>query len=145
MVTGCTLLPSSGPERDAQGAVTARAETDAFSIAVGDCIDDPGMTDVSDITILPCTLPHIFEAFASTRMPDGEYPGDAAANTAASEFCSREFTAFVGLEYDASALEMLFFYPVEESWTTEEDREILCFVAESGEAPVTGSLEDARR
>lgn len=143
--TGCSLLPTPGPERDAQGAVTAEAETDAFSIAVGDCIDDPGLTDVSDITVLPCAEPHTFEAFASSTMPDGDYPGEAAANTAAGEFCAGEFTAFVGVEYDASVLELLYFYPVEDSWNTAEDREILCFVAEAGETPVTGSLENAGR
>jgi hypothetical protein len=145
LVAGCTAFPSTGPDRDADGAVTAEAETDAFSIEVGDCIDDPGTEDVSDITVLPCDQPHVFEAFARTEMPDGEYPGVPAANTAASEFCAEEFAAYIGLEYDASVLELLYFYPVEESWNAADDREILCFAAEQGEEPVTGTLRDARR
>ncbi|WP_157365686.1 septum formation family protein [Arthrobacter sp. Leaf234] len=143
--SGCSLLPTPEPDRDAQGTVTAEAGTDALPIAVGDCIDDPGMTDVSDITVLPCAEPHTFEAFATTTMPDGDYPGEAAANTAAGEFCAGEFTGFVGVEHDASVLELLVFYPVEERWDTEADRRILCFVAEAGETPVTGSLENAGR
>ena len=145
LVTGCTLLPSAGPERDADGAVTAEAETDAFSIEVGDCIDDPGQESVSDITVLPCDELHHFEAFAGMEMPDGDYPGVPAANTAASDFCGAEFASYVGIEYDASVLEMLYFYPVEESWKSAGDREILCFVAEQGETPVTGTLEGAGR
>lgn len=145
LVTGCSFFVSTGPERDADGAVTAEAETDASSIRVGDCIDDPGSKSVSDITVLPCDEPHVFEAFASTDMPDGDYPGGGAATTAASDFCAKEFTAFIGVDFDASVLEMLYFYPVEESWTTADDREILCFVAEQAESPMTGTLEDAGR
>ncbi|MCU1633195.1 MAG: hypothetical protein JWM61_1847 [Micrococcaceae bacterium] len=163
VATGCGLLPSSGPEGDAGdavtaepkaegavtaepkagGAVTAEARSDTTSIAVGDCIDDPGMTDVSDLPVLPCSEPHSFEAFASSQMPDGDYPGVAAANTAANDFCAREFSTFVGLEYDASVLEILVFYPVEETWTSAGNREILCFVAAENEAQVIGTLRDA--
>ncbi|BBE21583.1 hypothetical protein MN0502_04660 [Arthrobacter sp. MN05-02] len=145
LATGCGILSPDGPERDAAGTVTAEARTDAFSIEVGDCIEDPGTEDVSDITVLPCDELHTFEAFARTEMPDGDYPGLPAANTAASEFCAEEFAAFVGLEYDASALELLYFYPVEDSWNSDDDREILCFVADAGETPVTGTLRDAAR
>ncbi|WP_147394322.1 septum formation family protein [Arthrobacter cheniae] len=162
VATGCGLLSSSGPEGDAGdavtaepkaeavtaepeagGAATAEARSDTTSIAVGDCIDDPGMTDVSDLPVLPCSEPHSFEAFASSQMPDGDYPGVAAANTAANDFCAREFSTFVGLEYDASVLEILVFYPVEETWTSAGNREILCFVAAENEAQVTGTLRDA--
>ncbi|MUK01454.1 hypothetical protein GM708_05640 [Vibrio cholerae] len=143
LIAGCSLLPSSAPDRDADGAVIAQAETDVFAVQVGDCINDPGTESVTDITVLPCGELHDFEAFAATLMPDGEYPGDAAATTAATEFCAAEFTAFVGLDYDASVLEMMYFYPVEESWNATDDREILCLVADEGEAPVAGTLEDA--
>lgn len=144
-VPGCSVFGPPGPERNADGAVTAEATTDAFSLQVGDCINDPGTESVTDITVLPCDQPHVFETFARTDMPDGEYPGVPAANTAASEFCAGEFATYVGLEYDASVLELLYFYPVEESWKAAGDREILCFVAEQGEEPVTGTLRDARR
>jgi hypothetical protein len=145
LVPGCSVFGSPGPERGADGAVTAEARTDAFSLQVGDCINDPGTEDVSDITVLPCDEPHVFELFARTDMPDGDYPGVPAANTAASEFCAPEFATYVGLEYDASVLELLYFYPVEDSWNAADDREIVCFVAEQGEKPVTGTLRDARR
>lgn len=145
MASGCSLFPSDEPERNAEGTVNAEAETDTSSLVVGDCIDDPGMQDVSDITILPCSEPHSFESIASSQMPDGEYPGEAAANTAASDFCAKEFSEFVGVDFEESVLELLFFYPVEESWTTAGDREILCFVAEEGEVPVTGTFRGAGR
>jgi hypothetical protein len=145
LVAGCGLIPSPGPGRDAQGTVTARAGTDAFSIEVGDCIDDPGVQGVSDITVLPCHELHDFEAFASTRLPDGEYPGVTASDAAASDFCAKEFTAFVDFAYDDSALELLYFYPLEQSWDAEDDREILCFVSDADGTPVTGTLRDAGR
>ncbi|MHA7190024.1 septum formation family protein [Arthrobacter sp. MDT2-16] len=145
LVAGCTAFPPTGPDRDADGAVTAEGRTDAFSIEVGDCIDDPGTEKTSDITVLPCGEPHVFEAFARTEMPGGDYPGVPAASTAAGDFCAEEFAAYVGLEYDASVLELLYFYPVEESWNAADDREILCFVGDQGEESVTGTLRNARR
>ncbi len=143
LLTGCTLLDQSGPEPDAEGTVTA--EADPSPVGVGDCINDPGLKSVSEIPAVPCGELHDFEAFASTLMPDSDYPGVPAANTAASDFCTAEFATFVGLEYDASALTMLYFYPTEENWNSAGDRGILCFVAEEGETPVSGSLEDAAR
>ncbi len=143
LIAGCSLLPDSVPDWDPEGAVTAQEETDVSSIQVGDCINDPGTASVTDITVLPCGERHVFEAFASTRMADGDFPGDAAATTAATDFCGAEFTDFVGLDYDSSVLEMMYFYPVEASWNATGGREILCFVADEGEAPVAGTLEDA--
>ncbi|MBG6226286.1 hypothetical protein IWX63_002876 [Arthrobacter sp. CAN_A2] len=103
------------------------------------------MKDHSDIAVIPCDEQHVFEAFATTRMPDGEYPGQGEANTAATDFCAEEFRSFIGVDYDTSVLELLYFYPVEESWNARDDREILCFVAEREETPVTGTLRDAGR
>lgn len=145
LLGGCTLFPSTEPEpsTEPQGDATATVVADD-AVDVGDCIDTPGGQG-SDVTVLPCDGPHIFEAFAATEMPDGEYPGLPAAISSATEFCAREFDIFVGVDYDASALEMLYFYPVEDSWTTAGDRRILCLVAEEGQTPVTGSLEGTAR
>lgn len=143
LLTGCTLLDQPRPEPNGERSVTA--EADASPVEVDDCINDPGLKSVSEISAVPCGELHDFEAFASTLMPDGDYPGVPAANTAASDFCTAEFADFVGLEYDASVLAMLYFYPTEENWDSAGDRGILCFVAEEGETPVTGSLEDAAR
>ncbi|WP_394251337.1 septum formation family protein [Arthrobacter pityocampae] len=131
------------PERRSDSVETAPAGTSP--IAVGDCIDDPGMTPRADIPVIPCNEQHVFEAFSTTDMPDGEYPGLGEATTAAADFCAAEFRTFVGVDHDASVLELLYFYPVEESWNAEGDREILCFVAEQEEIPMTGTLRDAAR
>ncbi|MHA7240876.1 septum formation family protein [Arthrobacter sp. TMS1-12-1] len=143
VLAGCGAFGAEEPERLPEG--TADAGTDASPIAVGDCMNDPGMKKRPDIPVIPCDELHVFEAFASTRMPDGDYPGQGEVNAAASDYCAEEFEGFIGVDYDASVLELLSFYPVEESWTAEEDREILCFVAEQEETPVTGTLRDAGR
>ncbi|WP_247827913.1 septum formation family protein [Arthrobacter antioxidans] len=144
VLAGCGIVGPDEPERRA-GTGTADAGPETSPITVGDCIDDPGMEDPSDIPVLPCDDQHVFEAFAATRMPDGEYPGQGEANAAATDFCAEEFRSFIGVDYDASVLELLYFYPVEESWDAEGDRQILCFVAEQDETPVAGTLRDAGR
>ncbi|MHA7283125.1 septum formation family protein [Arthrobacter sp. TMS2-4] len=144
LVAGCGVF---GPEEPAEPEQSpdSTATAGASPIGVGECINDPGLEDRSDIPVVPCDERHVFEAFAATRMSDGEYPGQGEANAAATEFCAEEFRAFIGVDYDASVLELLYFYPVEESWDAQGDREILCLVAEQEETPVTGTLQDAGR
>lgn len=143
LIAGCGVFGPESPEPRTDGTGTAEAE--ASPIDVGDCINDPGLEDHSEVPVIPCDERHVFEAFAATEMPDGEYPGQGEANTAATAFCAEEFRSFVGVDYDASVLELLYFYPVEESWAARGDRQILCLVAEQEETPVTGTLRDAGR
>ncbi len=141
LVGGCGLL-DSGPERNEDGTVTETVEASVLELRDGDCFTDDGDTEV---TLMPCDKPHEFEVFASTTMPDGEYPGTEKAEIEADAFCRPAFEKFVGISYSDSELPLQFFYPQAADWSEADNRTVLCLVTEPGNKPSTGTLKSADR
>ncbi|MDQ0734975.1 septum formation family protein [Arthrobacter agilis] len=157
--TGCAILEPDlpAPDRDQAGDLVAESETNAAALLVGDCTSTLASAeqaeaaasgesfDVYEVTAIPCEDEHVFEAFAVTTLPDGEYLGESWAIDLADEFCTTEFEEFVGLAYDESELWFSYIYPNNEGWTWKDDRQILCFISMTDEAPTTGTLAGAKR
>jgi hypothetical protein len=127
---------------------------DAFSVTVGDCIDQPTKDaegNISEVTKVDCAKPHDQEIFKSIIMPDGDYPGEDGVQQAASDGCRPAFKDFVGLDYEDSTLSLTDFQPTEDSWNDPDfpDREILCIVYDVDAAKnivkTTGTLGGAAR
>lgn len=139
-LAGCSLLPGGTTTTD-----TGDGETvDVFTIAVGDCLNDENIEgEVSDVVKVDCAEEHNSEAYASIIMDDGDFPGDAVVEEQAVADCTTEFNSFVGLDYQASALDFAYYYPTEASWGNG-DREILCLIVDPA-GPVSGSLKGAAR
>jgi hypothetical protein len=145
------------PARDQAGEIVAESDTNSFALVPGDCtlaLAPPEQADaaasgesfdVQEVTAIPCKDEHIFEAYAVTTLPDGEYLGESWAIDAADEFCTAEFGDFVGLAYEESELWFTSLYPTKEGWTWMDDRQILCFISTADEAPSTGTLAGAKR
>ena len=150
-VTGCTAGNDDGasPSELTSAASSAAAEAQKASsvtandLQEGQCVTDSGTAAEPDIQVIPCDEPHAFEVFATTELDEGIYPGLGEADAQAQEFCRGEFAAFVGVEYDASALELQYFYPVESEWTDEGGRSVICLVGSAGGEPSTGTLRDS--
>ncbi|WP_250445914.1 septum formation family protein [Actinotalea sp. C106] len=146
-LSGCSAIFGAGePERDAEtGEITEASDADVFAIRVGDCLESAEMgTEVSSLPTVPCDQPHDSEAYASTMLDDGEFPGLDEVGTVANDYCLEEFATFVGTDYYDSELEMSTLSPSEDTWTTLDDREVLCLVLDM-EGGVTGSLKGAQR
>lgn len=149
-LSGCSqvedIVGSDEPDRDPSGQVTeTEAGADVFALKVGDCtMGFTAETEVSELDIVPCDQPHVDEYYASVSVPDGDYPGDEAINAQAETDCTAEFETFVGVAYADSELYVSFLTPTQESWETQNDREILCSVYEEG-VETTGSLAGAAR
>lgn len=142
ILAGCSLLGGGG-----DGGTTPTGEgeqTDVFSIKVGDCINDEGLSGAVDsVPVVDCAEPHDSEAYESVIMADGDFPGDEATTTQGDADCQAAFDTFVGVAYDESALDFTYLYPSEDTWA-QGDREILCLVYDpAGES--TGSLAGAAR
>lgn len=148
MVAAVTLLGCTDePKRDEEtGELAEPVEVDVSILAVGDCVADAPPEDgeeISSIEAMPCSEPHGDEVFATTTVPDGDYPGQNAVYTQAREECTAMFEDFVGLPYEESVLDISFFGPTEESWAAGS-REILCTVYDpAGET--TGTLRNTNR
>jgi hypothetical protein len=150
LVAGC-----SEESRDETGAIDEAGELDAFSIKVGDCVDnvvtDSASTEVESVGGVPCAQPHQAEAYHAFDLPegDGTFPGDAAVGEQADAGCIAAFQGFVGLAYEQSALDYTWLVPTLASWDERDDREVLCFVIEPGPTgeliPLTGTVAGAAR
>ena len=140
LLTGC----SADPSRGAEGTSTTTTSVDPFEISVGDCVDTTaGSGEVTEVPVVPCSRPHVGEAYERLLMTgEGSFPGDEAVVEAA-RGCEEPFLEFVGVALAGSQLQVTYFHPTEQSWTTG-DREILCIVSDPS-GPVTGSLRNANR
>ncbi len=148
VLAGCSGYGRTVPTRDDSGAIVKEAETNPFALIVGDCLGEPdpnGSGEISSLTVIPCSDPHAFEAYAAMDLPDGGYPGEAKVTAAADEFCVDGFESFVGSAYDGSDLAIQYEYPSDTNWTWKEDRQVMCLVGPADAAPVTGSLKNTAR
>jgi hypothetical protein len=117
----------------------------------GQCVNGTGTganIDPSRIRTTACSDPHGGEVIGihTVRTQDGgaTYPGVSTVETAAAERCPQLFEAYVGIDYDASRLEMIYTYPSEETWG-RGDRQIACIATGSGGEQITGTLAGTAR
>jgi len=146
-LTGCSLIGgASDPERDDSGDIVAPSDdADVFTLRVGDCMASTDQaTEVQTVPTRPCNEAHDSEIFASTMLPDGDFPGDDAVTATADDFCYGQFQVFVGMAYEQSVLELSYFMPSQESWDGMADREVLCILVDPA-GGVTGTMKGANR
>lgn len=144
LLTGCSMLPGSAPERDETGQITeSQDNADVFAIEVGDCLNETTGTVVSSVPVVPCGEPHDEEAFFAFNLTDADLPGDDAIAEQAEATCGPEFESFIGLAYDQSTLDWYYYSPTSSSWA-DGDREVLCIALDPA-GQVTGSLAGAAR
>ena len=119
----------SQPTRDAQSGEITEAvdDADVFALRVGDCLGSYGEGESTSVPTVPCGEAHQEEVFASTDLPDGDFPDDDARMARAEDGCMLASTEFGGLAYDDSVLDITTIEPTEQSWT-DGDREVLCLV-----------------
>jgi len=135
-------------------AASASAETvDTFAVEVGDCIVYPKeqqremeqATEATEapmeIETVPCEEPHDSEVYAVFDLPDGDFPGEEEVTAAADDGCFNEFEPFVGNSYDNSVLDIEYFFPSQESWSFDGDRQVVCMVYHLEGEPLVGSAK----
>lgn len=150
-LSGCGVLESflsDEPERDPDtGEIVEASDAGVMTLRVGDCLTSFAAfegTDVMTVPTGPCAEPHEVEVFARTVLPAGSFPGVAAVQSSAEEFCMAEFGDFVGTPWEDSVLDFSSLTPSQDGWERLDDRELLCLILDP-EGPVTGSLEGAAR
>jgi hypothetical protein len=135
-------------ERDEEtGEVVEAGEVDAFEVHVGDCLLIGGQTgeDVESVPAVPCQEPHDFEVFALVQLDDGPYPGSTVIDEQGLERCVAEFEAYVGKPYAESEFTAVpFLVPSAQSWTMNNDREVVCALGIMGQQ-LTGSMRGSAR
>ena len=118
-------------------------------LKVGDCIDEPSSSasSVTDVQHQPCTDPHDGEVFANLT-----YPGDNSApypvlTSSFDDFVStnclplaESYTGRTQDEITAAGLSYAYFYPTSDSWTSNNDRGVTCYIERSDGQKMTGSV-----
>ncbi len=141
----CAASCTPAVDRNDAGAITSGGPIGVFELRVGDCFDDAGVFDGGDtvelarVAGLPCSDPHDNEVYAVFDLEPADFPGDREVADAAFARCLERFSAFVGRDYETSSLAVLPIYPTRESWTRDDDREVVCAVHASDGRKLRGT------
>ncbi len=142
--SGAPLPSASSPADDDDPLPEDPESVDVFSLAVGDCINDAGLDEVTDVEVIDCAQPHDLEVFSEFTLEGDDFPGADEVDTLATDGCFQAFPAFVGLTYEESVLDYTYFVPTQESWETGDDRLVSCLIGEP-DVQTAGTLAGAAR
>ena len=120
----------------------------AFSLEVGDCLDEPRGGEFSDVDKVSCDEPHELEVFALVDYPGGNdapFPGADRLEQAALDLCFAFFEDYVDRPYPESLLDIATFNPTRDSWNEIDDREIVCLLYDLESAYMHESMKDSGR
>jgi hypothetical protein len=126
--------------RDESGEITEGGDVSAFSLAVGDCLNDLTETEVTSVAAIPCAEPHESEVYALFDLEDGAWPGDATIEEQAGTGCAERLQSDYPEVFDDTNVDIFYLQPTEQTWETG-DREIVCLTFYL-DGQRTGSLSD---
>jgi len=111
-----------------------------FDLVKGNCLDGASLSDglVTTIRIVDCSEVHTHEVYYSGRYPESTFDATKIANYA-NDTCLAQFAPYVGIDHTRSRYEYLHMVPTQESWTRDNDRDVVC-VAFEEDATITGSI-----
>lgn len=124
------VVVSSSPgsaTRGANGQISNSGKLNVFSLAVGDCFDNPAsQQDIASVTAVPCAQPHNAQVFASFDLPgsDSNYPGNLTQ--LASNGCNAQQDR-LNQALVTDSMSVRFIYPVLHAWQSGE-RTVTCLV-----------------
>ncbi|TAJ49351.1 MAG: hypothetical protein EPO52_03485 [Herbiconiux sp.] len=140
---GCAEASFSAGDSPTNAATVVPTKS-VFALEIGDCVDDTDEVELQHLPLVDCADPHDYEVFDEYQIPDGDYPGDDVITEIALGYCSGAMESFVGVAYEASALDINYLTPTEDSWTNGGDRQISCLVFDPA-GKVSGTLQGAAR
>jgi len=131
-------------KRDDGGAITAAGSLPIEDLRIGDCFNSDESDEISSVDARPCGEAHQFEMFhVATWDGSSTYPTEEAMSNFVLETCVPAFGTYVGTSYQASELDFVPFYPVEEGWDSGI-RTFQCAIYDPG-AGLTESQRGAAR
>lgn len=105
--------------------VTESDSTEASEVTVGDCLAEiPDSSRVLYVQTVTCDQPHKGEVFSVMRMPDGDFPGEAAV-LEYTDKCTPALRQYAPAAADDAAIRTLVLYPTADSWQ-RGDRTVTC-------------------
>jgi hypothetical protein len=130
--------------------------TSVFNMKLGNCLVPPTdiKAEITSVKVVPCTVAHTQEVFAfvnygataksgATTSTSDAFPGTAALRTFADGACLQQFANYVGVDYRDSSLFYTYMLPSARSWSSHNDRGIVCLVTTTGQH-LTASVKGSR-
>jgi len=131
--------------RDDGGSITGGGTLSIEDLRIGDCFNSDDTDEISSVDARPCTEAHDYELFhIATWTTSSDYPAEDAMIDFVIQECIPAFTPYVGRTYEASQLDFVHFYPLEEGWDAG-DRVFQCALFDPGQDDLTESLRGADR
>jgi hypothetical protein len=139
-VVSTTVSTVAGTASTVAGGRVAPRVVSVFDLVKGNCIDGAGLTDglITTIRLVDCAETHTHEVYYSGRYPETAFDANKIA-TYANDTCLTQFAPYVGIDYARSRYQYLHIVPTQESWTRDNDRDVVC-VAFEEDATLTGSI-----
>jgi hypothetical protein len=145
--SGSSALNPFGNGASGSGS-TASSGAAPVVLRVGQCFDvdvfqSGKPIDPRSVHLSLCAGPHQHEVFATFTYPDvagAPWPGDDVLDAWAGDHCLDSFSAYVGIEYERSHLDLATVRPDERSWK-DSDRAVACAAHDVDFALVSGSIK----
>jgi hypothetical protein len=118
----------------ATGAITHGGSLSVFSLAVGDCFNNPpGATSLTSVTAIPCTSAHNAQIYAKFNLSGSmvSYPGDTTLTRDATNGCNARIS-ILDKSKITNSMTIRFLFPQADSWIAGQ-RTVTCMVANSAE------------
>jgi uncharacterized membrane protein YhaH (DUF805 family) len=112
------------------GAITHSGNLSVFSLAVGDCFNNPpGATSLTTVTAIPCTQAHNAQIYAKFDVSGSivNYPGTASLTRTATRGCNNRVSS-LDKSMITDSMQIRFLYPLADSWL-DGNRTISCMIA----------------
>ncbi len=131
-------------KRDDSGEIVDSGNLDVFTMKTGDCFQDVEVSEVEDVSAVPCSQPHDNEVYHLFSLKGGNWPGEEAVEMAADDGCLPAFEKYVGAAYEESRLDYSWLTPTKLSWEQRNDHEVVCILFDGNLDRLMGSMKDSR-
>jgi Domain of unknown function (DUF4190)/Septum formation len=130
----------SASRSPATGKITNGGNLSAFSLATGDCFNNPaGATSLESVAAIPCGQAHNAQIYAKFNLSGSivSYPGTTTLTRLATNGCNARI-AVLDKSKITDSMTIRFLFPQENSWIAGQ-RTVACMIANSA-ANVTSSV-----
>jgi hypothetical protein len=130
--------------------LAAGHQVSVYVPSVGDCYDHRSIgtppTTSMIVLLLPCTLPHENQVFATLDYPPAPtFPGTGVLEAYAKANCVANFAAFVGKPYETSMYGLGYELPTEASWGNGVRHVLGCLLVDPNGGRLTGSAQGTKK
>jgi uncharacterized membrane protein len=130
---------SDHADRNADGQISHKQSVSPSALREGDCLQTPSAakSNVTRITVMPCSDSHNGQDVADITLTYSSYPGSQQLLSDVQPMCESRAIAYLGGGH--SDLSLYVFYPTANRWKLFDDHEVHCVVYDST-GPFTGDV-----